>query len=106
MRRIRLSLFGLGLLAAMPSFAGPAGTLGPAAIAAPDKVYPPLPTLAMLPPASGGGSEPAPATTGHRKVATLKLRKSAEPMPRMVVSDASHAYLASIEHQLEQALQK
>ncbi|MGF2531360.1 hypothetical protein ACQUWX_27075, partial [Ralstonia pseudosolanacearum] len=49
MRRIRLSLFGLGLLAAMPSFAGPAGTLGPAAIAAPDKVYPPLPTLAMLP---------------------------------------------------------
>ncbi|MGA4048471.1 hypothetical protein ACI2VF_17935 [Ralstonia nicotianae] len=105
MRRIRLSLFGLGLLAAMPSFAGPAGTLGPAAIAAPDKVYPPLPTLAMLPPASGGG-EPAPATTGHRKVATLKLRKSAEPMPRMVVSDASHAYLASIEHQLEQALQK
>ncbi|MDO3560658.1 hypothetical protein [Ralstonia pseudosolanacearum] len=110
MRRIRLSLFGLGLLAAMPSFAGPAGTLGPAAIAAPDKVYPPLPTLAMLPPASGGGGggggEPAPATTGHRKVATLKLRKSAEPMPRMVVSDASHAYLASIEHQLEQALQK
>ncbi|MCQ4682174.1 hypothetical protein [Ralstonia pseudosolanacearum] len=106
MRRIRLSLFGLGLLAAMPSFAGPAGTLGPAAIAAPDKVYPPLPTLAMLPPASGGGGGEPPATTGHRKVATLKLRKSAEPMPRMVVSDASHAYLASIEHQLEQALQK
>ncbi|MHA6848100.1 hypothetical protein [Ralstonia syzygii] len=103
--RIRLFLFGFGLLAAMPSFAGPADTPSPAAMAAPDKVYPPLPTLAMLPPPAAG-SEPAPATTSRRKVAAIKLRKSPEPTPRMVVSDASHAYLASIEHQLEQALQK
>ncbi|ATJ85288.1 hypothetical protein [Ralstonia solanacearum] len=107
MRRIRLSLFGLGLLAAVPSFAGPADTLASAATAAPDRVYPPLPTLAMLPPPQAGGSEPAaPAATGRRKTATIKLRKSAEPTPRMVVSDTSHAYLASLEHQLEQALQK
>ncbi|CAH0441023.1 hypothetical protein [Ralstonia pseudosolanacearum] len=107
MRRIRLSLFGLGLLAAMPSFAGPAGSLAPAAMASPDRVYPPLPTLAMLPPPlSAGGSEPAPAAAGRRKVVALKFRKSAEPTPRMVVSDASHTYLAGIEHQLEQALQK
>ncbi len=104
MRRIRLSLFGLGLLMAMPSFAGPAGTLAPAA--APDRVYPPLPTLAMLPPLPAGGSEPAPAATGHRRVAAIRVRKSAEPTPRMVVSDTSHAYLAGIEHQLDQALQK
>jgi hypothetical protein len=39
-------------------------------------------------------------------VATLRVRKSAEPTPRMVVSDASHAYLASLERKLEQAMQK
>ncbi|KHL07654.1 UNVERIFIED_CONTAM: signal peptide protein, partial [Mumia flava] len=29
-----------------------------------------------------------------------------EPVPRMVVSEASHTYLAGIERQLEVALQK
>ena len=70
-----------------------------------------LPSLAMLPPGGGGGSEiePAPAarTRGSRRKATfVQVRKAAEPVPRMVVSEATHTYLAGIEHQLEAALQK
>ena len=104
----------VGLLAVPASaFAAPPDSLMPAtaAAAAADKVYPPLPSLAMLPPGGGGGSEiePAPAarTRGSRRKATfVQVRKAAEPVPRMVVSEASHTYLAGIERQLEVALQK
>lgn len=99
----------VGLLA-VPAYATPPDALMPATAAAPDKVYPPLPSLAMLPP-GGGETEPAPTTVvrtrgGKRKVALAAARKAAEPVPRMVVSEASHTYLAGIEHQLEAALQK
>ena len=99
----------MGMFVAGGAFAAPPDSLASTSSAAPDKVYPPLPSLAMLPP-GGGGEIEAPARSvgtagGHRKVATLRVRKSAEPTPRMVVSDASHAYLASLERKLEQAMQ-
>lgn len=102
----------VGLLAVPASaFAAPPDSLMPAtaAAAAADKVYPPLPSLAMLPPGGGAEIEPAPAahTRGSkRKVVTTQWRKATEPVPRMVVSEASHTYLAGIERQLEVALQK
>lgn len=100
----------VGLLT-VPAYATPPDALMPAAAAAPDKVYPPLPSLAMLPPGGGSEVEPAPTTVvrtrgGKRKVVLAPARKAAEPVPRMVVSEASHTYLAGIEHQLEAALQK
>lgn len=99
----------VGLLS-VPAYATPPDALMPATAAAPDKVYPPLPSLAMLPPSAGGSEvEAAPATRtrgGKRKASITQMRKPAEPVPRMVVSEASHTYLAGIERQLEVALQK
>ncbi|CAJ0720764.1 hypothetical protein LMG6871_04187 [Ralstonia edaphis] len=100
---------GLLSVSADSAFAAPPDALMPATAAAPDRVYPPLPSLAMLPPGGGGEMEPAPvahARGGKRKVAATQSRKATEPMPRMVVSEASHTYLAGIERQLEVALQK
>jgi len=98
-----------GLLT-LPAFATPPDVFMPSAAAAPDKVYPPLPSLSMLPPGGGADIEPAPTGRtrgGKRKGAALaQLRKAAEPVPRMVVSDASRTYLAGIERQIEAALQK
>jgi len=102
----------VGLLSVPASaFAAPPDSLMPAtaAAAAADKVYPPLPSLAMLPPGGGSEVEPAPAVRtrgGKRKAAFVQVRKPAEPVPRMVVSDASHTYLVGVERQLEAALQK
>lgn len=102
----------VGLLAVPASaLAGPPDALMPAtaAAAAADKVYPPLPSLAMLPPGGGSEVEPAPAVRtrgGKHKAAFVQVRKAAEPVPRMVVSDASHTYLVGVERQLEAALQK
>lgn len=102
----------VGLLSvpAASAFADPPDALMPATAAAPDRVYPPLPSLAMLPPGGGSGEiEPQPAAHtrgGKRKVVTTQWRKATEPVPRMVVSEASHTYLAGIERQLEVALQK
>lgn len=99
----------VGLLAVPASaFAAQPDSLMPATAAA-DKVYPPLPSLAMLPPGGGSEVEPAPAVRtrgGKRKAAFVQVRKPAEPVPRMVVSDASHTYLVGVERQLEAALQK
>lgn len=99
---------GLLTVPAASAFAAPPDALVPATAAAPDRVYPPLPSLAMLPPGGGAEAEPAPVahTRGKRKVVTPQWRKATEPVPRMVVSDASHTYLAGIERQLEVALQK
>ncbi|MEI5996735.1 hypothetical protein H3V53_05820 [Paraburkholderia bengalensis] len=81
-------------------------TAAPATPAA-DKVYPPLPTLAMLPPASGDDDEPPVApkpTAKKRKVrASVDLRPAA-PAARLVVSDASRTYLRSVDKQLDLAL--
>ncbi|WP_028233160.1 hypothetical protein [Paraburkholderia mimosarum] len=81
-------------------------TVVAAAAAAADKVYPPLPTLAMLPPASGDDDEaPAPhSASSHKKKARQRDCHCAMPAPRLVVSDTSRAYLKDIEQRLDSAL--
>jgi len=105
------------LLLATSAFAGQPASATPPAVAsalvmpsapaASDKVYPPLPTLAMLPPNSDDEDDPQPKLSQQRKKKIrIPDRKSIAPVPHMVVSDASHAYLGNIEKQLDLALAK
>ncbi|EKS67916.1 MULTISPECIES: hypothetical protein [Caballeronia] len=76
--------------------------LGPAA----QKVYPPLPTLAMLPPSSGEEDD-APAKSASKKA--KKTRRVADckcngPEPRLVVSDESRTYMKDVERRIDIAL--
>ncbi|WP_259460668.1 hypothetical protein [Paraburkholderia sp. BL23I1N1] len=105
-------------LVAAPAFAGQPGTdlqsasaLSAALPAAPDKVYPPLPSLAMLPPASSGDDDlpvkPAPHRKKSRAPIQMQERRSPPTPPvRLIVSDASHAYLDTVQRQIDQALVK
>ncbi|WP_028205867.1 hypothetical protein [Paraburkholderia nodosa] len=94
--------------AAQPAAGAPATAtiVATAATPAADKVYPPLPTLAMLPPATGDDDEvPAPHSSSHSKKKTRQRDcHCAMPTPRLVVSDTSRAYLKDIEQQLDSAL--
>ncbi|MBN3762400.1 hypothetical protein [Burkholderia sp. Ac-20365] len=95
-----------GALSANGATGGAPATTAAAASASADKVYPPLPTLAMLPPSTGDDDEPvAPKPTAKkRKVrAAVDLRPTA-PAPRLVVSEASRTYLRTVDKQLELAL--
>ena len=84
---------------------GVATTVAAAATPAADKVYPPLPTLAMLPPATGDDDElPAQHSSSHKKKLRQRDCHCAMPTPRLVVSDTSRAYLKDIEQQLDSAL--
>jgi hypothetical protein len=111
----RLTLLATSLLLATSAFAGqpgseaqPAAAVTVAAIppapAAADKVYPPLPTLSMLPPATDDDDEPPAKPATRKKKVRAQDRKWAPPAARLVVSDASHAYLGGIEKQLDLAL--
>jgi hypothetical protein len=113
----RLSVMATSLLLATSAFAGQPASATPPAVAsalvmpsapaASDKVYPPLPTLAMLPPNSDDEDDPQPKLSQQRKKKIrIPDRKSIAPVPHMVVSDASHAYLGNIEKQLDLALAK
>jgi hypothetical protein len=96
------------------AWAGQSAASAPAAAAAgasaattasADKVYPPLPTLAMLPPSTGDDDLPAPRSTSHNKKKTHQHDcRCVMPTPRLVVSDASRTYLKDIERQLDSAL--
>ncbi|CAB3785207.1 hypothetical protein [Pararobbsia alpina] len=88
-----------------PAPAVPAAVVANAPPAA-DKVYPPLPSLSMLPPSTGPDETPAPRGSSRRRTASATARKAEMPSVRLVVSDASHAYLDSVEHQIDQALLK
>ncbi|MEX3939353.1 hypothetical protein AB4Y44_07315 [Paraburkholderia sp. BR10937] len=112
MRPIVLAAAAFGFCSAawagQPAASAPATATVVAAAATPaaDKVYPPLPSLAMLPPATGDDDEvPAPHSSSHSK---KKVRQRechcAMPTPRLVVSDTSRAYLKDIEQQLDSAL--
>ncbi len=72
----------VGLLAipTVSAFAAPPDALMPTTAAAPDRVYPPLPSLAMLPP-SRAISKPRPPSYARRqrKVVTTQWRKATEP---------------------------
>ncbi len=71
-----------------------------------DKVYPPLPTLAMLPPAASSDDDdlPAPRTSSRKKKQRQHDVRPVGPTARLVVSDSSRTYLKDIEHQLDVAL--
>src|SRR6202012_3050455 len=95
----RLSVMATSLLLATSAFAGqPASAAPPAAAsalvmpgapAASDKVYPPLPTLAMLPPNSADEHDLQPKRSQQRKKKSrIPDRKSVAPFPDMVVSHA------------------
>lgn len=73
-----------------------------------DKVYPPLPTLAMLPPASDDDDEPvAPKRTAKKRKPRIVVDvRPTAPAARLIVSDASRIYLRTIETQLELAMAK
>ncbi|WP_144156103.1 hypothetical protein [Paraburkholderia sp. BCC1885] len=114
----RLTVLATGLLLATSALAGQPGNETPPTAAATvasvppspaaaDRVYPPLPTLSMLPPATDDDDEPLakPATARKKKVRGQE-RKSTLPAARLVVSDASHVYLGNIEKQLDLALAK
>ena len=82
-------------------------TSATAATAAADKVYPPLPTLAMLPPSTGDDEEPVapkPAAAKKRKVRAVVDVRPTAPAARLVVSEASRTYLRTVDKQLELAL--
>jgi hypothetical protein len=99
-------------VAAQPAAAAAAPASGASSVAAspaPDKVYPPLPTLAMLPPSNSSDDDApaAPAAKGssHKKGSTA-VRKNDVPSARLVVSDASRTYLNSVEQDIDHAMQK
>jgi hypothetical protein len=107
----RLTVLATSLLLAMSAFAGQGSEAQPVAAApiaatpaAADKVYPPLPSLAMLPPATDDDDEPPARPSARKKKARAQSQKWALPAARLVVSDASHAYLGNIEKQLDLAL--
>lgn len=111
---VRIILLALAMLLSAPAFAGqPGADLQSAGAfpAAADKVYPPLPlpSLAMLPPPGAGDDELPVKPVTHRKkthvVAQAQERRSPPaPVVRIVVSDASHAYLDSVQRQIDLAL--
>lgn len=115
---LRISLLTVATLLAAPVFAGQPGAdlqsasaLSAAPAAAADKVYPPLPSLAMLPPSSGSDDDLPVKPAPHRKKSRAPMpaqEHRGPPMPpvRLVVSDASHAYLDSVQRQIDQALVK
>ncbi|WP_233850375.1 hypothetical protein [Paraburkholderia sp. HD33-4] len=95
--------------ATQPAAGAPATAAAAAATAttaSADKVYPPLPTLAMLPPSTGDDDDlPAPRSTSRNKKKTRQHDcHCAMPTPRFVVSDESRTYLKDIERQLDSAL--
>ena len=112
----RIILLALATLLTAPAFAGQPGTdlqsagAFPAALpAAADKVYPPLPSLAMLPPPGAVDDDLPLKPATHKKkphgaVQTQERRSPPGPVVRIVVSDASHAYLDSVQRQIDQAL--
>lgn len=77
--------------------------------AGPTQLFPPLPSLASLPPsATDQTDETAPVTSSHhsgKKTRRASAHKViAETTVHLVVSDASQAYLTEVERKLDDAL--
>ena len=90
--------------------ASPLSVVKPSAEAAgPNELFPPLPSLASLPPSSADPlDDAAPISAGHRggkKARKGAPRKVVETRAvRVVVSDESQAYLADVDRKLDDAL--
>ncbi|MFD1556960.1 hypothetical protein ACFSHT_15255 [Paraburkholderia silviterrae] len=97
----------LVLLVSCSAWAGQPGAVAVALASDTDvsRVYPPLPTLAMLPPSTGDDDAlPASHSVSRKRKARQHDCHCAMPSPRLVVSDASRVYLKDIERQLDVAL--
>jgi hypothetical protein len=111
----RFLLASAALLLSASALAGPLDVSAPsnvqsvAAIApAAQKVYPPLPSLAMLPAASNDDDDaPVVRTIAKKSRKTARHVVEARPLapePRLVVSDESRVYLKDVESKLDAAL--
>lgn len=92
-----------------PASASPLSVKPSAEAAGPNELFPPLPSLASLPPSSADPlDEAAPISAGHRggkKARKGAPRKVVETSTvRVVVSDESQAYLADVDRKLDDAL--
>jgi hypothetical protein len=109
-------LIAIGMLSfAASAYAGPLDVSAPAslqtlAVLSPvaGKVYPPLPTLAMLP-VSTSDDDDAPVTRTIVKKGKKTTHRVVDcrcngPEPRLVVSDDSRVYLKDVEARLDAAL--
>jgi hypothetical protein len=111
MRRILVTV--AALLLASTVWAGQPGssatpTLASAQIVslappAADKVYPPLPTLAMLPPSADEDDDPPPRVSAKKKKTRHGEPRVSMPVARLVVSDQSRVYLKDVERQIDLA---
>ena len=91
--------------------ASPLSTKAAAEAAGPNELFPPLPSLASLPPSSAQQLEEdaAPVTRARRsgkKTRRAAPRKAVEATVRVIVSDESQAYLAAVERTLDNALRE
>lgn len=116
--RSALALAGLfAFVSALPAYAqtSPPDSASPLSVrpsaeaAGPNELFPPLPSLASLPPPSAEQlDEAAPIPAGHRggkKARKGAPRKVVETSSvRVVVSDESQAYLADVDRKLDDAL--
>lgn len=109
MRRILLTLAGLSMSAAV--FAGPLDVSAPAVqtvaalVPTTQRVYPPLPTLAMLPASTGDDEMPVkPSAKKGKKLRPVADCKCNGPEPRLVVSDDSRTYMKDVDQRLDAAL--
>lgn len=117
--RTALTLIGAFGFAAMPpahaqtNALGNAATLSekpPAPSAAPNQLFPPLPSLASLPPSTAEQIEDAPAVSSPHRSGKGKSRRAplhraaAETSVRVIVSDESQAYLTEVDRKLDEAL--
>jgi hypothetical protein len=98
-----------GLVTDAAAATAPQATASAQPTAAADKVYPPLPSLAMLPPSDSNDDDPLPAPGGASRKkhghAIVRVRQ-VTPAVKLIVTDASRAYLQDIEKQLDAALAK
>jgi hypothetical protein len=111
---IRSALASIGALmfaAALPVHAEPnAAAVKPSPESAgPSQLFPPLPSLASLPPSSAEQLEEATPVRNARRPGkkvrrTVWRRNIVEPTVRVIVSDESQAYLTEVDHKLDDAL--
>ncbi|SAL62593.1 hypothetical protein AWB71_03565 [Caballeronia peredens] len=119
MRRISTCLstfvtFTAAIVLSASAYAGPLDVSAPASVQTlaalgpvGQKVYPPLPTLAMLPPATADDDDsPArsAASKKGKKVRRVVDCKCSGPEPRLVVSEESRTYLKDVERRIDTAL--
>ncbi|GJH12232.1 hypothetical protein CBA19CS11_25360 [Caballeronia novacaledonica] len=109
----RILILASGMLLSASAFAGPLDVSAPASVQTlaalgpvVQKVYPPLPTLAMLPPAAIDDDDPPVKSASKKGKKTRRVVdcKCNGPEPRLVVSDESRAYMKDVEHRIDIAL--